>query len=344
MSSNYNNNWYFTKKQVQKHFGDSKHEILYRRSSATFIQEVGIKLKLPQLTIATAIAYFHRFFIRHQLKDHDRYIVSTACLFLAGKVEEAHRTLVDVINISYRIKNKITTPGYEMDKNELDDIKRKILVSEHQILTTIAFDLAVEHPYKCLLEYIKHIGGSKHLCQVAWNFVNDSLRTTLCLHYPPDLISYASVYLATKFLNLQLSSGGDVKKQWWEILNIKLEVLEDISKQILDLYEPVPNGNASATSGTSTSSAPLTPNGKHKESPLKSESSASNGAVTPQMEVTIQPLKTETTPTITDRESSPNAKRSQPPYNLETNQPKDNLYTPYKKPHNSESPGSLKQE
>ncbi|KAK5580153.1 hypothetical protein RB653_000166 [Dictyostelium firmibasis] len=253
-----NSHWFFSKEQVLKHYSlgiELKLEVAYRRASAAFIQDVGIRLKMPQLTIATAISYFHRFFIRHQLKDHDRFVVATACLFLAGKVEETPRKLDDVIKVSHMIKNK--KKGPEGDKmvaitqQEHSTLKNKILQNEHLILTTIAFELAVEHPYKYLLEYMKSIQGSKNLCQVAWNFVNDSLRTSLCLHYPPDLISYASIYLATRFLNYQLVTEN--KKEWWEMLGIKFEVLEDISKQILDLYEANPFQQTTAPSSTTTS-------------------------------------------------------------------------------------------
>ena len=32
-----------------------------------------------------------------------------------------------------------------------------------------------------LLAYVKSIQGTRDLAQVAWNFINDSLRTTICL-------------------------------------------------------------------------------------------------------------------------------------------------------------------
>lgn len=34
--------------------------------------------------------------------------------------------------------------------------------------------------------------------QVTWNFVNDSLRTTLCLEYRPQLIAAAALLLAAR--------------------------------------------------------------------------------------------------------------------------------------------------
>ncbi|KAN0042323.1 hypothetical protein ACTFIV_004886 [Dictyostelium citrinum] len=309
-----NSHWFFSKEQVLKHYSlgiELKLEIAYRRASAAFIQDVGIKLKMPQLTIATAISYFHRFFIRHQLKDHDRFVVATACLFLAGKVEETPRKLDDVIKVSYMIKNK-KKEGDKMvaiTQQEHNNLKIKILQNEHLILTTIAFELAVEHPYKYLLEYMKSIQGSKNLCQVAWNFVNDSLRTSLCLHYPPDLISYASIYLATRFLNYQLITEN--KKEWWEMLGIKFEVLEDISKQILDLYEAnpltatTPSSSNSTSASTSTTTSISSPNPTQQQQ-QNENSNNSNNTNTPTTSTSIPSNNTTTT---TSTSSSANEKQ-----------------------------------
>eukprot|EP01133_Synstelium_polycarpum_P004339 gene4339-5066_t len=92
-------------------------------------------------------------------------------------------------------------------------------------------------------QVLKHYGDDVHAevmsRRTSCAFIQDlgiKLKLTpLCLHYVPEHISYASVYLATKFLNLPLTSEG--KKHWWEIVDIKLDTLEEISNQILDLYD-----------------------------------------------------------------------------------------------------------
>merc|ERR1711991_900151 len=53
-----------------------------------FLQNVGMKLRLPQLTIATAVVYFQRFYVVHSLKKYDIFKIAATSLFLAGKVEE----------------------------------------------------------------------------------------------------------------------------------------------------------------------------------------------------------------------------------------------------------------
>lgn len=56
----------------------------------------------PQLSIATAIVFYHRFYSRHSYDSYDRFRVATTCLFLAGKVEETPKKIKDVVIETYR--------------------------------------------------------------------------------------------------------------------------------------------------------------------------------------------------------------------------------------------------
>jgi hypothetical protein len=62
---------------------------------------------------------------------------------------------------------------------------------ERVLLQTVKFDLQVEHPYKCLLQYAKIFKIDRELkrniVQMAWTFLNDSLSTTLCLQWEPEV-------------------------------------------------------------------------------------------------------------------------------------------------------------
>jgi protein BUR2 len=42
-----------------------------RGKGVTFIQQVGMMVKLPQMTISTAAVFMHRFMMRHSLKARD---------------------------------------------------------------------------------------------------------------------------------------------------------------------------------------------------------------------------------------------------------------------------------
>lgn len=65
--------WLFTEEEVAHppsvQDGIPLSEERERRSKGVgFIQQVGLMLKLPQLTISTATVFFHRFLMRHSLK------------------------------------------------------------------------------------------------------------------------------------------------------------------------------------------------------------------------------------------------------------------------------------
>jgi len=51
-------------------------EATFRWSYCDFLKDVGIELKMPQLTIATAVVFCHRFYARHShgLIENDRFV------------------------------------------------------------------------------------------------------------------------------------------------------------------------------------------------------------------------------------------------------------------------------
>ncbi|WCJ25893.1 Cyclin-T1-3 [Euphorbia peplus] len=159
-------------------------------------------------------------------------------MFLAGKVEETPRQLKDVILVSYEIIQKKDPEAVQKIKQTLlyEQQKEKILIGERVVLATLGFDLNVKHPYKPLMDAIsKFVVDQKALRTVAWNFVNDGLRTSLCLQFKPHHIAAGAIFLAAKFLKVKLPSGGE--KVWWHEFDVQPRQLEEVSNQMLELYE-----------------------------------------------------------------------------------------------------------
>lgn len=101
----------------------------------------------PQLSIATAIVFYHRFYSRKSYDSYDRFRIATTCLFLAGKVEETPKKIKDVVIEAYKAQhNKLTGP--EPESKEFWALKEEILVCERILLQTLDFDLTVEHAYR----------------------------------------------------------------------------------------------------------------------------------------------------------------------------------------------------
>ncbi|XP_058079482.1 cyclin-T1-3-like isoform X4 [Magnolia sinica] len=253
-------NWYLSRKEIEENSPsrkdgiDLKRETYFRKSYCTFLQDLGMRLKVPQVTIATAIIFCHRFFLRQSHAKNDRRTIATVCMFLAGKVEETPRPLKDVILVSYEMINKKDPAAVQRIKQKevYEQQKEHILLGERVVLATLGFDLNVHHPYKPLVEAIKKFKVAQNaLAQVAWNFVNDGLRTSLCLQFKPHHIAAGAIFLAAKFLKVKLPSDGE--KVWWQEFDVTPRQLEEVSNQMLELYEQnrtVPPSHGSASEGS----------------------------------------------------------------------------------------------
>lgn len=194
-----------------------------------------MELHIPQLTIATAITFFHRFFTKYSFSDKEGECTGFACLFLAGKVEGPPTKLKELIAVILKYQYQ---RQFALDSPEFRQLKERILRYERDVLRVIGFDFQVEHPYSHLLSRVRNLEYDNHrqLAQLAWNFINDSLRTTLCVQYEPSDIAATAIYLASQVLKKPLTKGTS-GEDWLVVLDCSLETIHKISNQILDLYD-----------------------------------------------------------------------------------------------------------
>ena len=220
--------------------------------SADFIQRAGMDLRLPQMTIATALIFFHRHFTVKSFASTDHFTLAIAACFLAGKVEDTPKKLRDTVMTMQKLRLRAENPtadpklwpppsssGKKPEETaEYLRVKKDVLQMELELMKTLNFDLNVEHSYKYVLTYAKQLSADRDLAQVAWNFCNDSLRTRLCVQYRAKPLAAGAIYLAAKFL----------KPKYDHLLQDKFDGIhadagsrqadmEEISNQILDLYE-----------------------------------------------------------------------------------------------------------
>lgn len=236
--------WYFDKKELKNTPSiqdgiDYDTECRYRKEGARFIFTTGSKMDLGYNTMATGVLYFHRFYMFHSFRTFPRYVTACCCLFLAGKVEETPKKCKDIIKIA-----RASLPDQKFAQFG-DDPKEEVMTLERILLQTIKFDLQVEHPYGYVLRYAKCLKGDKaklqKMVQMAWTFINDSLCTTLCLQWEPEVIAVALMYLACKLSQFEVQdwTGRTAKHlRWWDMFvqDVTMDLLEDICHQCLDLY------------------------------------------------------------------------------------------------------------
>ncbi|XP_051139105.1 cyclin-T1-3-like isoform X2 [Andrographis paniculata] len=234
--------WYFTEEEIEKHSASRKdgiggeQESRLRHLYCSYLQKLGMELKLPQVTIATAMMLCHRFYMYQSHSKNHWQTVANSSMFLGSKAEDTPCSLRDFVLVAYKLMHDRDPIASEKirQKDVYEKQKQLILLGEQLILVTVAFDLNIEHPYKPLVAALKKLGISqKEVFKVAWNFVNDWLRTTLCLQYKPHYIAAGSVYLAAKLQKIKLpSSNGN---SWWMQFDVSPKLLEEVIQRMLQL-------------------------------------------------------------------------------------------------------------
>ncbi|XP_050304023.1 cyclin-C [Anthonomus grandis grandis] len=195
---------------------------------ASVIQTLGEQLKLRQQVIATATVYFKRFYARNSLKCIDPLLLAPTCIFLASKVEEfgviSNSRLITTCQTV--IKNKF---GYAYSQ-EFPYRTNHILECEFYLLENLDCCLIVYQPYRPLLQLVQDIGHEEQLLTLAWRIVNDSLRTDVCLLYPPYQIAIGCLGIACVILQKD-------QKSWFAELNVDLEKIQEIARCVMNLFE-----------------------------------------------------------------------------------------------------------
>merc|ERR1719400_422597 len=169
---------------------------------------------------------------------------------VAGKAEETPKKCRDLVKTVRQLTNDRQFATFGNDPRE------EIMILERVLLQTIKFDLQVEHPYDSIIRFAKSLKGDRNklqkMVQMSWTFVNDSLCTTLCLQWEPEIIAIAVMYLAAKLSKFEVEDWEKRKElgheHWWDMYvdNLETADLEEICHQVLDLYiqQPTPAKDA----------------------------------------------------------------------------------------------------
>jgi len=199
---------------------------------SSFIQVLGEQLKLRQQVIASATVFFKRFYAMNTLNCVDPLLLAPTCVFLSSKVEEfgviSNTRLINTC--STIIKNKF---NYAFPSPfDFPYRANSILECEFYLLENMDCCLVVFQPYRPLVQYTQDLGQGleEALLPLAWRIVNDSMRTDVCLLFPPFLIALACLHMASVIL------GKDLKV-WFAELAVDMDKIQEISKHVLGLYE-----------------------------------------------------------------------------------------------------------
>ena len=218
-------------------------EVANRQKGVNFITQVGIMLKLPQMTLATASVYLHRFFMRHAMAQNGKtglhhYSVAATAIFLATKVEENYRKMKELVVACCRVAQKQPNLVIDDQSKEYWKWRDTILHNEDLLLEALCFDLQLEQPYRILLDFLRYydVQANKQLRNTSWAFVNDSLVTTMCLQLPPSAIAGSALYMGVRFAGTSLPDD-DRGRPWWEQLGLDVQDIQKGCNLMAEVYE-----------------------------------------------------------------------------------------------------------
>lgn len=113
-------------------------------------------------------------------------------------------------------------------------LKTQAIKAERRVLKELGFCVHVKHPHKLIVMYLQVLGYEKNqdLMQMAWNFMNDSLRTDVFMRYNPESIACACIYLTARKINLPLPNNPS----WYGVFKVTEDEILEISFKIMSLY------------------------------------------------------------------------------------------------------------
>ncbi|XP_023532063.1 cyclin-C1-1-like isoform X1 [Cucurbita pepo subsp. pepo] len=194
---------------------------LIKMHMANYILKLAQHVKVRQRVIATAITYMRRVYTRKSMTEYDPRLVTPACLHLASKAEES--TVQARLLVFYLKK-------IQSDDKHKYEIKH-ILEMEMKILEALDYYLVVFHPYRALSQLLPDAGlNDISMTQLTWGLVNDTYKMDLLLVHPPYLIALACIYIASVLREKDTTA-------WFEELHVDMNVVKNISIEILDFYE-----------------------------------------------------------------------------------------------------------
>ncbi|KAI9792773.1 MAG: hypothetical protein M1816_001505 [Peltula sp. TS41687] len=239
--------WYFTLDELSRTPSaldgmPSDKERENRAKGINFITQVGIMLKLPQLTLSIAGIYLQRFFMRYSMVDREdrkgfhHYAVGATALFLATKVEENCRKMREFVIACCRVAQKNPLLVVDEQSKEYWNWRDTILHNEDILLEALCFDLTYAPPYKVLFDSLNKLDvqDNQELRETCWTFINDTNLTMLSLLYPSLTIAASAIYCSARHHEIVIADHEG--EAWWDFLGVALLDIRRACNYMASIY------------------------------------------------------------------------------------------------------------
>lgn len=211
-----------------------------------FIVECSNKLNASVLTGATAVALFHRYSQTCPDPEYDPYLMATACIYVAGKMEDGdHLRLRDIINVIHSTLHR-NDELLELD-SQYYATREAIVQAELFLLRMVNFQTRFTHPHKYLLHYLKslkdwlseEVWDKYPIARTSWALLQDFYHDPTALTIDGSLVSLACIQLALQTYGIAVPFASDSdKRPWHTVFNetATKDALWDIMARIMEVY------------------------------------------------------------------------------------------------------------
>ncbi|KAJ1725067.1 hypothetical protein LPJ53_000718 [Coemansia erecta] len=165
----------------------------WRTRGCLFIYNVVKNLNLRQAVASTACVYFHRFYMRQSVTRYHQYEIAGACVMIASKVEEHRRSLKEISKACAMVAMK---GNPQSEPGVVEKWQRLLRNREVVVLENCCFDLDITHPYVFIDTLAMEYGIPVFIANSATAYVNDTMRSPICLLYKPEVVAVAALYFA----------------------------------------------------------------------------------------------------------------------------------------------------
>ncbi|GBF93302.1 hypothetical protein Rsub_06034 [Raphidocelis subcapitata] len=232
-----------------------------RRAAQQIIIDVCQTMHMHVQYAYVAVYLCYRYYAVRSWKRSDRWLIMPAALSLALKMRESPKPIGHIIvefeKRRWRDYDRSRPPADRkiLDKAYLDGLREPFCLAERAILFAVGFEFGIGDPYPHVAKQLFALGltDSEHAAkvevqQMAWNFLRDSLSTTVCLRHPPEKIAATAVFLSFQVyrrpLALSAAAGEgaeegealDAPKSFCEVCNIMPQEVIEIANEITATY------------------------------------------------------------------------------------------------------------
>jgi cyclin L len=228
-----------------------------RANACALLEDAGRLLGHQRVVIVHAEILLHRLLHRTSLIGMSGGQLASLCaqaaLYVAGKARNSFRSCAHIVNVFYNIERRLAGSKkisvLPSDNPTFLEKKAGVFEMELRLLRALGYILHVDLPHQ-YLQFFCHVLGlsDSDAPRIAWNFLNDSLRTDACVRYEATTIACASIAFAARVCGISLPGEEEEEqtatsmepptpsKSWWELFDTNASGIHGVLERVEPLY------------------------------------------------------------------------------------------------------------